>query len=270
MSMPQPDEDSIHRRLVETNLGFVYKLARRYVGMGLSFEDLVGEGNVGLILAARHYDPSRGTKFTTYAVWWIRKLILKALADQTSGIRLPERVRVRIRFVLETERRIASGRNGDGTREELARHLNTSSRQIERILKLSRREVSFDQQAHADGGGTIHETLADARTPDPEAALLGREARARVRRALGRLSERDRRVLTYRFGLEDRPSQSLREVGQNLGVSREAIRLIEKRAKRKLRLILDGRPGPTSRGPLRRPCPTACAGRDGARPAPRT
>jgi len=234
--------DPSRHGLVTANLAFVVRVARQYVGLGPALEDLISEGNVGLLEAARHFDPARGTRFITYAVWWIRKAILNAVSNQAASVRLPHTQRAKIRTVLHAERQLSRDLGRDAGRDEIARHLNTSIARIDSILKTRMKELSVDQTI---GGGSdlpIHETLADARTPDPEAALIRSEDRARIRAALRVLGERERLVLADRFGLRCGRAQSLREIGARLGLSREAIRLIEKRAKKKLRRFVSRRP----------------------------
>jgi RNA polymerase primary sigma factor len=236
------DEASYHG-LVEANLGFVIQTARRYAGLGMPIEDLVSEGNVGLLQAARHFDPSRGAKFISYAVWWIRKAIIRALSDQSAGIRLPHTQRRKIRAVLDAERQISDELGRRPGREDIARRLRTSTARIDRILQAKIHEVSFEQPVHGGSDIPIRDSLADASRPAPESALIRSEGRVKVRGALAGLRDRERKVLTQRFGLDgDRPL-SLRELGGQLGLSPEAIRLIEKRAMKKLRRVLEGKPG---------------------------
>lgn len=255
-------DDASYHGLVEANLGFVIQTARRYAGMGLPLEDLVSEGNVGLLRAARHFDPSRGTKFISYAVWWIRKSILNALSEQGAGVRLPHTQRRKIRAVMDMERKLSGELGRRARREEIAGRLRTSTARIDRILQAKAFEISFEAPAGDGSEITIRESLADRSRPDPESALIRSESRSRVRSALDGLGDRERSVLTQRFGLEGDRSRSLRELGAELGLSPEAIRLIEKRATRKLRRLLEGR---AATRPRRVPGP-----RDDGRHAPRT
>jgi len=255
-------DDASYHGLVQANLGFVIQTARRYAGMGLPLEDLVSEGNVGLLRAARNFDPSRGTKFISYAVWWIRKSIIKALTEQGAAVRLPHTQRRKIRAVLDTERRLAGELGRRAGRDEIAGRMRVSTARIDRILQAKTFEVSFEAPVRCGSDQPIRESLADHSRPDPESALIRSESGSRVRSALDRLGDRERRVLTDRFGLEGDRSRSLRQVGVELGLSPEAIRLIEKRATRKLRRVLEGKAA--TRRP-RFPAP-----RDGGRRAPRT
>ena len=255
-------DDLSYHGLVEGNLGFVIQTARRYAGMGLPLEDLVCEGNVGLLRAARHFDPSRRTKFISYAVWWIRKSILNALSEQGAGVRLPHTQRRKIRAVMDMERKLSGELGRRAGRDEIAGRLRTSTARIDRILQAKGFEVSFEAPAGPGSEITIRESLADRSRPDPESALIRSESRAKIRSALEGLGDRERTVLTQRFGLEGDRTRSLRELGAELGLSPEAIRLIEKRATKKLRRLLERR---AATCPPRLPAP-----RDGARRAPRT
>lgn len=235
------------QQLAEENVGFVVKVARHYAGMGLSLEDLIAEGNVGLIEAAHHYDPSRGAKFITYAVWWIRKAILAALSRQ-AAIRLPGSQRRKIRAVFDAERDIVAETCAGAGREAVARRLGTSIERVDRALTLKSREVAGDAAVHAGATMSIFDSIPD-RSTCPEAALLRRENRDLVRRLLRGLSDHERHVLAARHGLDGGPGRSLREIGRARGVSCEAVRLIEKRAGHKLRRALLRGPGAETRRP---------------------
>ena len=227
--------------LVTANLAFVVRVARRYSGLGVALEDLISEGNLGLLEAARHFDPARGTRFITYAVWWIRKAILDAVSNQAAAVRLPHTQRRQIRLVLDAERELSRDLGRDAGRDEVARHLQTTTARVDRILQMKTRELSVDQTTGDHSELPFHESLVDVRTPSPEAALIRAEGRARVRVALEALGERERRVLADRFGLRRGRVLSLREIGGELGLSREAVRLIENRAKKKIRRMVSGR-----------------------------
>jgi RNA polymerase sigma factor (sigma-70 family) len=166
---------------------------------------------------------------------------------------LPYTQRRKIKMLFEAKRDISAETGGDAGREVVARRLRTSVGRVDQILQIRSHELSFDRTIHADSDTPIHESLPDRATPDPERALLGSETRARIRRGLLELGPRERHVLEGRFGLGDEPSRSLRQIGQELGLTREAIRLIEERAKTRLRRILDGRPARPGSRTLRRP-----------------
>ncbi len=227
---------------ITANLAFVVRVARRYAGLGLPLEDLISEGNVGLLEAARRFDPARGTRFITYAVWWIRKAILNALTSQSTTVRLPYTQRQSIRNVLDAERRLANDLGRDADRDEVALHLRTSVARIDRLLQMRMKDLSVDQTVGERSDIPLHDQLPDRRDAGPEAALIRAEERARLRAALGALDERERRILADRLGLRRGRVVSLRELGAELGMSREAIRLIENRAKQTLRKIVARRP----------------------------
>jgi len=229
--------------LVTANLAFVVRVARRYAGLGVALEDLISEGNLGLLEAARHFDAGRGTRFITYAVWWIRKAILEALSGQSTAVRLPHTQRHKIRSVIDAERQLSRDLGRDAGRDEVATHLNLTVARVDRILQGKMIELSLDEATGDRSDIPLRDRIADGRTPSPEVALIRAEARACVRAALRTLGERERRVLADRFGLRGGRVRSLREIGAALGLSREAIRLIEMRAKKQLRRIVGGRPG---------------------------
>src|SRR5262245_5260409 len=227
--------------LVEANLGFVVSVARQFLNRGLPLEDLLAEGNLGLLEAARRFDPCRGTKFITYAVWWIRKAILKALSEHGSVPHVPPSHLRKVRDVGEAERALSRELGRRAGRDEISDRLRTSVAAVDRILQLKGMEISLDSAEGPDREGTLFQRLADRRSPDPEADLLRRERRTLVREALQGLSERERAVLAGRYGLRDGRIRSLREIGDDYGLSREAIRLIEKRARHHLRRIMQRR-----------------------------
>jgi RNA polymerase primary sigma factor len=217
-------------RLIQANLGFVVHVAKEYRNNGLPFEDLVSEGNLGLIQAARRFDGERGMRFITYAVWWIRKSILQALSSRAQLIRVSEYHRQKTRMLPESER---------------AASLPTTV-----SLEAGRREK----------GRTLGHRLVDP-SESPEKTLLDGEAVERVRQALGRLKPQQQQVVTWRFGLGDEPTLTLREVGRKLGISGERARQVEQEALRRLRhLLCHGRHAPLPR-PGREPAPGPRAAR---------
>jgi RNA polymerase primary sigma factor len=224
--------------LVEPNLPFVFRIARQYRGLGLPFEDLVNEGSVGLIEASRRYDPGRGTKFSTYAVWWIRRSILKALSDQIKIVKVPEYQTRRLREVRETERTLHLSLGRAPGRDELSKRVHGGLRALQSADRIPLREVSLSAAMDGAGGLSIADTLVDRTAPSPEERLLRREARRQVRRALAALTEREQRVLFHRFGLGGGPCLSLLETGTALGMSRERVRQIQDRAVDRMRRSL--------------------------------
>jgi len=228
--------DSLNR-LVESNLSFVVKIANEYRNLGLPFEDLLNEGNIGLIEAAQRYDHNKGTKFITYAIWWIRKSILKALSEQSSLVRVPNYQMKKVRKVRDTEQSLARSLGRKPEKDELSRELDASISKIDEILQIKLREVSIDDKVGKDKDIPISDYLVDGQCINPEDELLKTESRDLVRTALHMLSDQEHTVITNRFGLTGGRSFTLKEIGQTMGLSRERIRQIEAQAKKKLRRI---------------------------------
>lgn len=218
------DREALNR-LVEANLGFVVKVAREYRHLGVPFEDLLNEGNLGLLEAARRYDGSRGTKFITFAVWWIRKAILAAVAQGSGLVRLPDYERRRLRRI----------RLAEGPLPQDALHGYPRTR-------------SLDEPASREGETSLGERLTDDSATTSEEDLLQREAIELLCQTLERLEPQERRVLEYRFGLAAEPCLVLREVGYRMSVSRERVRQIEVCAMRRLRRLFVQRHSSTRRG----------------------
>ena len=225
-------------RLVVANLGFVVKVAGEYRHCGLPFEDLLAEGNLGLLEAARRFDVTRGTKFITFAVWWIRKSILTALAKGVGLVRIPDHQRRNLRRIRRAEESLVSELGRPPEREELARSLVLSAARLERELLLGSRTRSLDEPASRKGDVPLSEALPDTEATSGERDLLRREAIELVTRALECLDPQERCVLEYRYGLNKERSLVLREVGRRMGVSRERVRQIEVKALRRLRRTL--------------------------------
>jgi RNA polymerase primary sigma factor len=242
--------DESLQRLVEGNLRFVAKVAAEYRHLGMPLEDLVNEGNLGLLEAARRFDPERGTRFITYAIWWIRKSILKALAEQTSLVRLPHYQIRSAREIREAESALMRDLGRRPDREEISRRLDRSIDRVERTMRTIGQEVrSLDEPAHRTDDRPLSEAIADEALETPEEELIRRESRVWVEWAVGRLNEQERRVIAFRFGLEGSPPLTLQETGERIGVCRERVRQIETQAKQRLRRLLDAKRRPTT-GPM--------------------
>jgi RNA polymerase sigma factor (sigma-70 family) len=222
--------------LIEANLGFVVKVAKDYRGMGLAFEDLLNEGNLGLIEAAERFDTERGVKFITYAIWWIRKAILRALGDQSTLVHVPEQHRRQVRRTRQVTGELESrlGRRPD--REEVAAVLNqTPTLRRSPTFVQAPREMSLDDAQDGLGARREAERSVGLYAESAEEALLQQESRTQIDDAMRELDDRERFVLQHRFGLAGAPVLTLREIGLALDLSRERVRQIEVLAVRRLR-----------------------------------
>jgi RNA polymerase primary sigma factor len=238
------------KSLVEANLTFVLCIASEFRDLGLPFEDLVNEGNLGLIKAAKRYEPERGYKFTTYAVWWIRKSILKALGEQTRVVRVPVYM-LRQRKQLNRSADMPHGGNGRGKTWNGKPKSEVNRLRRDRLVELPLTEISLDKKVGEDGKSSYGDHLADDKGRTPEESLLRSETQDLVNEAISNLSDQERTVIRYRFGLSgDRPLV-LKQIGSRLGISRERVRQIEVQAKNRMRRYLARRASiyPTS-GPV--------------------
>jgi len=231
-------KDGSYHDLVKSNLSFVVKIASEYKNMGLPFEDLLNEGNIGLIEAAHHFDPLRGTKFITYAIWWIRKSILKALSQHAAMVRIPNYQLKKVRNVRNTERMLARELGREADREEISKELRVTIAKIDEILQMKMRELSLDEKVGKDKDTPISDYLVDGRSINPEDELIKNESQGVIRMALRSLSDQEQTVIINRFGLEGGRVFTLKEIGEKLGVSRERVRQIENQAKKRLRKLI--------------------------------
>jgi len=232
------DQAGALNELVESNLSFVVKIASEYRNLGLPFEDLLNEGNIGLIEAAHHFDHNRGTKFITYAIWWIRKSILRALSQHSNLVRIPNYQLKKVKNVRATERALVRelGRRPD--REEISRELQSTIAKIDEILQIKLRELSLDDKIGRDKDTPISDYLVDEGSTNPEEELLREESQSLIRLALKDLSEQEQTVLVNRFGLEGGRTFTLKEIGERMGISRERVRQIEAQAKKRLKKLI--------------------------------
>ena len=235
-----PGDPSVHE-LVMSNLAFVIKIASEYRNMGLPFEDLVSEGSLGVMEAAHHFDPARGTRFLTYAVWWIRKGMLRAVARHGALVQIPVYQLKKLRFVANMSRQLSKEFGRQADREEIAREMQLAVSKVDAILQVRSRELSLDDTLGPNSDTPLSDRLADERSVNPENEFLRHENEELVRWAVGTLDEEERSVIMSRFGLEDGRVSTLREIGARLGVSRERIRQLEVRAKNRLRKAIAGR-----------------------------
>lgn len=223
--------------LIESNLSFVVKVASEYRNLGLPFEDLLNEGNIGLIEAAHRYDASKGTKFITYAIWWIRKSILKALSEHSNLVRVPNYQMKKVREIRDAENSLRRDLGRAPERGEISEKLSRSVTKIDQVLQFNLREVSLDDKVGKDREKPISDYLVDPSCVSPEDDLIHRESNTLVGEAMAHLTEQERVVIAYRFGLAGGPPLTLKEIGEKMGISRERVRQIECQAKARLRKI---------------------------------
>ena len=237
----QAGDAEAQKRLVEANLRLVVRIARRYLHRGLSLLDLIEEGNVGLLHAARKFQPDRGTRFSTYATWWIRQAVVRALANQARTIRLPVHVELLLSRYMKQRNVLTQKLGRAPTLEEVAAVMNRPVGELEQLESLRQQPVSLDKPTGEDGKGNLGETVEDpdAAAGSGLAAML--RARADLAGVLQDLPDRERTVVTLRFGLGGEAPLTLARIGQRLGLTRERVRQIESTALQHLRRLLAAR-----------------------------
>lgn len=231
--------EASRKRMIESNLRLVVKISRRYVNRGLALLDLIEEGNLGLIRAVEKFDPERGFRFSTYATWWIRQTIERAIMNQTRTIRLPIHVVKELNVYLRAARELSQKLDHEPSAEEIADLLDKPVEDVEKMLALNERVTSMDVAVGPSSDKTVVDTVPDQQVSDPVQLLQDSDLRASLDHWLDELCEKQREVVARRFGLRGHETSTLEEVGREIGLTRERVRQIQVEALRRLRDVLE-------------------------------
>lgn len=232
-------DESGRQRMIESNLRLVVKISRRYINRGLTLLDLIEEGNLGLIRAVEKFDPERGFRFSTYATWWIRQTIERAIMNQTRTIRLPIHVVKELNVYLRAARQLTQQLDHEPSAEEIADMLDKPASDVKRLLGLNERVTSVDTPVGPDSDRSVVDTIADTHVSDPSQLLQDNDIKDSIGDWLEELSDKQCEVVSRRFGLRGYESSTLEEVGREIGLTRERVRQIQVEALKRLRVIME-------------------------------